>query len=187
MLLVRLNLVERFPDVCGFVGWVLEFKQHQRQAVDKQDDVGSARVMRPFDRELVDGQPVIALGCGPVDQANIVAACLTVLLVLHRHPGDQQSVELPVGREQCRVAQVKHLLERVFTGSSGDARVELEDRFTQSKRQQHLPIVAALGRIPVWRDVRPEQGRVSGLCQPAQCFLFKLVFGHCVGLRQRSV
>ncbi len=42
LLLVRLDLVERLPDVGVLVGGVFEFQQHQRQAVDEQDDVRAA-------------------------------------------------------------------------------------------------------------------------------------------------
>ena len=82
LFLVRLDLVERLPDVGVLVGGVLEFQQHQRQAVDEQDDVGAAGFVGAFDGELVDGPPFVLLGVCPVDQANEVAACFAVLLIL---------------------------------------------------------------------------------------------------------
>jgi hypothetical protein len=50
LLLVGLNLVVGLPDVGVFVGRVLQLDQHQRQAVDEQDDVRPAGVVRPLDR-----------------------------------------------------------------------------------------------------------------------------------------
>ena len=58
--LVGLNLVVGLPDVGGLVRRVLQFQQRQRQAVDEQDDVRAARVVRPFDGELVDRPELIA-------------------------------------------------------------------------------------------------------------------------------
>jgi hypothetical protein len=95
--------VEGLPDVGVQVGWVLQLDQHQRQAVDEQHDVGPARVVRPLDGELVDGQPLVARWVGPVDQAHKVAARFAVLLVLHRHAAHQQPVEVAVGGQQHRV------------------------------------------------------------------------------------
>jgi hypothetical protein len=56
LLLVGLDLVVGLPDVGVFVGRVLQFQQHQRQAIDEQDHVRPAGVLRPLDREL----PLIA-------------------------------------------------------------------------------------------------------------------------------
>lgn len=44
-----------------FVDGVLQFQQHQRQAVDEQDDVGPAGVVRTFDGELIDCPELIVL------------------------------------------------------------------------------------------------------------------------------
>ena len=46
LFLVGLDLVVGFPDIGVLVGRVLQLQQHQRQAVDEQDDVGPARVVR---------------------------------------------------------------------------------------------------------------------------------------------
>jgi hypothetical protein len=117
--LVGLDLVVNLPDVGVEVGRVLQLDQHQRQAVDEQQQVGPAAVARPLDGELVDVQPVVGGGVGPVDQASEVAAAVAALLLLHRHARHQEAVKLLVGRQQGRRAQVDHLLECVVTGGGG--------------------------------------------------------------------
>ena len=74
--LVGLNLLESLPHVGVRVGRVLQLDLHQRQAVDEQDDVGPAGVVRAGDGELVDRQPPVARRIGPIDQPDQVTARL---------------------------------------------------------------------------------------------------------------
>ena len=129
-------------------------------------------MVRPLDRELIDRQPLVLGGVGPVDQADEIAAGLTVLLVLHRDAADQQLVELAVGREQGRDAEVEHLLEGVFLGGRRDVRVQAMDGFTQAEREQHLKVVGAFRGAAIVGDVRAVEGVVADLGQPAEGFLF---------------
>ena len=91
-------MVVGLPDVGGLVGGVLQLDQHQRQAVDKQHDVGPAGMVRPLDRELVDRPAFVAAGVCPIGQAHKIAHGFAVALVLHRHARHQQFVECTVGR-----------------------------------------------------------------------------------------
>ena len=93
---VGLNLVVGLPNVGVEVGWVFQFNQHQRQAIDEQQDVGPARVARPLDGELLHRQPLVALGVLPIDQAHQIAPRLAVLLILHRHTRHQHAVKCAV-------------------------------------------------------------------------------------------
>lgn len=178
MFLVGLNLVVGLPDVSGFVGGVFQFNQHQRQAIDEQDDVGAAGVVRAFDGELVDGPEFITGRFSPIDQAHKVAHCFTVSLVLHRHAAHQKLVEGTVGCQQRRNTQVQHPLQGVFTGSCGNVGVQPQYGLPQAERQHHLPVVCTLGVRPVVGNVVAAVDRITQLGQPGQGFLFELVFGH---------
>ena len=179
---VGLYLVVGFPDICVLVGGIFQFEQHQRQAIDEEDDVRPARIVRSFDRVLINRQPFIVdwrVGrLGPVNQPNEIAPRLTVLLVLHRHAADQQLVELAIGREQNRDAEVKHLFECVFLGGGRDIRVQAMDGFAQAERQNDLPIIGTFRGRAIRRDVRAVAVRITGIGQPAERLLFEVVFGH---------
>jgi len=71
--LVCLELIEGAPDRGVFVRRVLEFDHGERQAIDEQHDVRSARVPVLNDGELVDRQPVI--GLQRVKSKSITRAC----------------------------------------------------------------------------------------------------------------
>ena len=179
LLFVRLDLVEGLPDVGVLVGGVLDFQQHQRQAVEEQDDVGAAGFVGTFDGELVDGPPFVLLGVCPVDQANEVAACLAILLILDGDTTDQQLVKRTVGRQQGWDAQVSDLLDSIFTSCNRNARVQAVDGFAQPERQDNLAVVGTLGRRTIEGDVGAVAVGVAHVLQPGQGFLFELVFGHC--------
>ncbi len=84
----------------------------------------------------------------------------------------------PVRRQQRGNRQFLHLLHRVFARSRGHVRIQPLDGLTQSKRQQHLPVVRPLRVGAVMGNVRAVAVRVAQLGEPAQGFLFELVFGH---------
>ena len=178
LVFVSLNLVVGLPDVGIQVCGVLQLNQHQRQTVDEQNDVGPARMARPLDGELLHRQPLVALGVLPVDQAHIVAPRLAVLLILHRHTRDQHAVKRPVARQQRRLPQIQHLLKRVFAGSVGHSGVESVNCRTQTDGQYHLAGAGARqARVQVIQITGVER-RVTDRGQPAEGFLFELVFSH---------
>lgn len=53
---------------------------------------------------MLHRQPLVALGVLPIDQADIVAPRLAVLLVLNLHSSAQAPVKRPVARKQSRAA-----------------------------------------------------------------------------------
>ena len=170
--------MERLPHISVRVGRVLQLDQHQRQAVDEQDDVGPARVVRPGDGKLVDRQPFIARRISPVNQAYEVASRFAVKGVLHRHACHQQSMELPVGGQQHRSAQVHHLLDGIFTRCLRHVGVQRRNSLAEPLDQQHLAVVAAFGGAAIRRKLRAKPVLVAHVGQPAQGLLFELVFGH---------
>ena len=87
-------------------------------------------------------------------------------------------MERAVGRQQGRGAQIHHPVQRVFAGCGWHVRVQPPDGFAQAKRQQHLAVADPLGVRAVVGDVRAGKDRVAQLGEPAQRFLFELVFGH---------
>ncbi|MCY1294178.1 hypothetical protein D9M70_434640 [compost metagenome] len=127
LFLVSLNLLEGLPDIGIHVRRILQFQQHQRQAVDEQDDVGPTRMFRPLNTELIDRQPLIAAHIDPVDQPHEVAARLTILLVLNRDATDQKAMEQAVGRQLHWHAQLQHLSQRILSRRRRYVRVQLRN------------------------------------------------------------
>lgn len=178
LVLVGLDLLVGFPDVRIFVGRILEFDQHQRQAIDEQDHVGPARVVGALDRELVDRKPIVRSRRRPVDQAHEVTERLAVLLVRDRNAACEQLVEQAIGGEQGGVSEIHHLADRIFARRGRNRRIESAHGSAQALEEQHLAVIGALRRVAVGRDVRPVERRITHLLQPAEGFLFELVFGH---------
>ncbi|MNL34216.1 hypothetical protein D3C87_1561790 [compost metagenome] len=135
-------------------------------------------MFRPLDAELIDRQPVVGFHLNPVDQAHKVTTGFTVFLVLHRYAADQQAMEQAVGRQLYRQAQFEHLLERIFACDQRHLGIEPGHGAAQALDQDYLTVVVTLRALAVIGDSRPVQVGVAHLCQPAEGFLFQLVFGH---------
>ena len=187
LLLVGLNLIEGLPQVGVHIGGVLQLQQHQRQAVDEQDDVRPAGVLGSLHAELVDRQPLVGAHIGPVDQAHEIAAGFAVLLVLHRHPADQQAMKQTISRQLHRHTQLQHLAQRILPRRQRNLRVEPSDGRAQTHAQQYIAIALALRVITLVGDVRAVQVGVTNLRQPAEGFLFQLVFGHYRSILDPSI
>ncbi len=187
LLLVGLDLVECLDQISMHIRWVLQLQQHQRQAVDEQNDVRTAGMLRPLNAELVDGQPLVGPHIGPVDQAHEVTTRLAILLVLHRHPADQQPMEQAIGGKLNWQAEIDHLLECILTRRQGQQRVEPCDGRAQAHGQDHIAIALTLGVVAVVGDVRPIEVRITLLTEPAEGFLFQLVFGHYCSILDLSI
>src|SRR5690606_26014183 len=115
------------PDIGVFVNGVFQLKQHQRQAVDKQDDVWTARMVWAFDGELVYGPEFVVLWVVPIHQANKVATGFTILLILHVYAVNQQLMKRTIGGQLNRSIQVFYLLDGIFTRCGGNMRVQAVD------------------------------------------------------------
>ncbi|MNC38765.1 hypothetical protein D3C75_873900 [compost metagenome] len=139
-------------------------------------------MFRPLDAELIDGQPVVGFHFHPVDQAHEVATGFAVFLVLHRYAADQQAMEQAVGRQLCRQAQFGHLLERILACGQRHRGIKPGDGAAQALDQNHLTVVITLRALAVIRYRRAVHMGVANLCQPAEGFLFQLVFGHSTSL-----
>ena len=106
LLFIGLDLIKGFTQISLHICRIFQFEQHQRQPVNKQDDVRTPSVFRPLDTELIDRHPVIGLHIRPIDQANEVASGFTVLLILHGYTADQQAMEQAVSRQLHRQSQL---------------------------------------------------------------------------------
>ncbi len=68
--LVGLQLLEGGPDGGVLVGGILEFDHGQRQAVDKEHQVGPTLDLPFDDRELVDRQEFVVCGIFEIDDTD---------------------------------------------------------------------------------------------------------------------
>ena len=74
---VMLDLVEGVFDGGFFVVGILEFEDDQRQAVDEDDDVGTAVVL-PMNGKLIDGADVVLVRLIPVDRIDVAMFAVPV-------------------------------------------------------------------------------------------------------------
>jgi hypothetical protein len=76
------------------------------------------------------------------------------------------------------VTKIQHLLKRVFAGGGGHSRVESVNGRTQTDGQYHLAGAGTRqARVQVIQITGVER-RVTDRGQPAEGFLFELVFSH---------
>ncbi|MND92329.1 hypothetical protein D3C80_844830 [compost metagenome] len=87
-------------------------------------------------------------------------------------------MEQAVCRQLYWQAQLEHLLEGIFARSQWHLGVELDHGDAQALDQDYLTVVVTLRAFAVIGDSRPVQVGVAHICQPAEGFLFQLVFGH---------
>jgi hypothetical protein len=62
LFLVGLKLLVGFPDICVFIGWILELNNLKRETVQEKNDIWTTRVGVALDGELVDREPVVLFG-----------------------------------------------------------------------------------------------------------------------------
>ena len=81
----------------------LALDDHQRDAVDEQHQVGTARLVaaRLFDGILLADLIAVALGMGPVDVAERVALGIAVDCLGQGRAEGQQLIDALVGRQQA--------------------------------------------------------------------------------------
>lgn len=87
-------------------------------------------------------------------------------------------MEAAVGGEQRRDAQIDHLAGGIFARCSGQVRIQPTDGMAKTFDQEHLLVALAFRAVTVWSQVRAVQVGVADIGQPAEHFLFELVFGH---------
>ena len=105
--LVGLELLPGGPDGGLVGGGVLEFDHPQRQAVDEQNDVGSALVLVLDNGELVNGEPVVVVRILEIEHTSLCATNCTIGgPVLHRDAVHDHMVKGAVAGFQCRPFRV---------------------------------------------------------------------------------
>ena len=176
--LVGLELVECRPDVRLLVGRVLELDHRDRQAVDEAHQVGPPGVLGALDGELVHDQKAVCCGCRSRSAARGRRAFrrLAPLPLADRRSTPHESGGCS-GSAPARAAWPP----RCTTSSSTVSGMPgFRRRSASSNRpsQQHLPIVGALGRLAVRRDVRAVRYSNPESWNQARADLFEIVFRH---------
>ena len=112
--LVGLELLEGAPDGCVLVSGILQLEDGERQPVDEHHHVRPSVVLPLRNRELVDGQPVVALEYVKVKHARLRPSDRAIRsAVLHRHTIHQQVVNGAVAFDQRRCIDAHHLAKGV--------------------------------------------------------------------------
>lgn len=143
------NLMHIIPQlaVCGgsigfLTGRRFQLHDHQRQAVDKQDNIG------PFfavlnDRPLVDGSKAVVFRMLVVHQIHQAGAFLTLHQILYRH-----TVLQIVGkdhvflqqRSRLKVFELKHCVIQRLPGHGGIDCLESRQQFILIQRRVVVPL-----------------------------------------------
>ena len=190
-LLVGLKLLEGGIGVGSLVGSVLEFDDGQGQAVDKEDDVGSAGVLqrrigasdRPLlaDAELVDGQVVVIFAAPIHDLRRLVDGAPVLALVADRYAIHQQAVQAVVVLEQVGGVSAGELAKGVVQGHRRQVGIEPGQSRAQAVAENDIVISAAFGRDAIGREVGAADVGIAHLAQPVQGGEFDVGFGEAIG------
>jgi hypothetical protein len=131
--LVGLELVEGAPEGRVLVRGVLEFEEHQGQAVDEQHHVGTAGVLGLAHGELVDREPVVGVGLVEVENPHLSARNRAVrAAILHGDPVHEVAMEGAVAHFHGRAFGTGELAEGVFQSLGGEIRVKVGERLAQA-------------------------------------------------------
>ncbi len=169
--LVGLELLERAPHRGVFIGSVLELDDCEREPVGEQHDVRAPRVLPLAHRELVDGEPVVVVGGGEVEDARLRAGDRAIgAAVLDGDAVHQHSVQGAVSFQKGRRVNARELAVRVFQGLGRQVRIEADERLSQSALQHHVAVsrVAPLCRWLPGCDRRAGQDGVAQVLQPGE-------------------
>ena len=151
---VGLELIERAPDVGALIRCVLQLDHRQRQPVDEDHDVRSPVVLSFDHRELIYRQPIVRVGVIPIHQPNQIVHRAPILLVLDRHPLNQQPMKGVIVGNQRRMLRHGDFAESVFERFRRYVRVERGQRVAQPLCQHRLAEAGPLGVKLAGRDVR---------------------------------
>ena len=170
---------------------ILQLDKHQRQSVDVEQDVGTAKGRSPIglNPELGDGEEFVATIRTGVIKVNHPHATRnsapSIVFILHLDAIADQTVEFGVSREgghgRARLGQYLH---GTVDGSVRQIGVKANGRSPDAIAQNHLPLIAAVGAIVqvcrIYREtVQPLE--TMRLLECLQGRLFDLVFGNEVG------
>ena len=185
LVLVGLQLLEGIPHIRLRIGGVLQLDDGQRQAIHEDDHVGPARLLGAGDGELVDHQEVVVAGLHEVDAVRQVGLFLIALRELHQHTVQQQPMHAAVAHHPVRLADRLQRVGGLLQCRGREVGVDAGQGRQQALPQHHLPMVGALWRVAVRRDVRAVGDTPAGLLEPAQAEVFELLFVHGTGRNGR--
>lgn len=126
----------------------LQFKERERQPVDKEQDIGAPHPFRALDGELVDGSQVVRAWVLPVDEpSKVVPHATFCIVVLDRDSTDEVAIGVPVFRLDQRRLGALHRCNNIGNRLWRKLRVELLNRGPHSTSQDRDAPVVALRRF----------------------------------------
>ena len=140
--------IEARPDVLVHR---LQLDEHQRQAVDKAHQVGTAVVVgraQASELEFTHHQKTVVSRVAKVDHRCLRLAQLPLrIAVADRHPIPHQFVKrLVVLQQRARKVMARQLDDGVFNGRAWQLRVEFDQRRAQVAHQHHVALAGAAQR-----------------------------------------
>ena len=126
---------------------LLQLDHHERQAIDKPDQIRTAGVKRPRDAELADQQEIVVRRAFPIHHSHPFRFLPAVFVILHgnEHPVFQQEIHLPI----CRLQTHRRTVAGQFIQGGGNglrrqSGIQSLQCPTQSRHQHYV----ALGLPP---------------------------------------
>ena len=176
---VGLKLLPGRPEGSVLVRWILELDDAQRQAIEEQHHVGPAIVLILCDGELVDRQPVVAVGIVEVDDLHLRPANgARVRPVLHGHTLHQHPVKGAVAGIQRGPLRSDQLAKGILQCVGGQVRVQSGQGIAQAPRQHHFAVIGPLCTRRIGGDVESVSHLPADIRQPFQGDLLDVGFGE---------
>ncbi len=168
ILLVRLKLIERFPDVGVFIRRVLQLNHRQWQPVDENNHVRPPVRLTLDHRELIHHQPIVRVGIVPVHQPHEIGLVPVTVPVFHRHAVHEQLVKRAIVCNQRRMLRRRDLAERIIECCCRYLRIQRRQRIAQTASKTHFVPVGTFCASLFGGNVWAELGCVAELLQPVE-------------------
>ena len=170
---VGLDLIPSTPDGGIFISCVLEFNHTERQAVDKDNNIGAAVVLPFDDGELIDDQPVVIGWMIKVNQTYPVARNRTVIaLILNLDAISQHTVKCSIGADQRGRVWPQDFTQGFVAGFGWDVRIESINGVPQSSYEYDIAERVPLSGGFAWGNLWAMPNLVAQLVEPRQSGFF---------------
>ena len=183
ILFIGLQLIESRPDGGVLIGGILELQHGQRQAVDKNHQVGAAGQFTvgagSLNGELVDHQPIVGIGTVEIQQAGTgIDQSVIRRLIFDLDAVDQQLVEGVVVKQQGGLVEARNPVQSIRKRSLRQTGVEAREGGLQAAKQERPAVIVALGVGAIAGQLGTKGIGVAQLLEPVEGSLLDDGFGE---------
>ena len=175
LVLVGLQLIVGIRDIHNFIRHILQLDDHQRQAIDKDNHIGTFLDAILNHGKLIHCQEIVELRVLEIKDLHFFRMKTAIALPdRHINALGQQFVKDVIVAQKLRVLRYGNLPIRLSQSRFRQIRIKLRQRILQSVWQKHVRIRCPLRTVPFRRCICPESNFIAQLIQPLQHRFFQI-------------